>query len=452
MFEFTGKAKTLAYVFILVGIIAWVAGYMMNGADHTHEADGTHTEMVAPTDAHGHEASADVHAQEATADAHGHDAHSAGHGEASGDHDAHQIANRPWSAILVNSFFFMALGLGMLFFLAVQYAASVGWSAGLTRVMEAVALFMPFPLVVILILILLGQFHIHTLWHWMDPKLYEPGEHFDAILNGKRGYLNFAFFFARVLIYLVGWTMAAIWFRKNSLKEDEVGGDTYYNKNFRLGAIFLVFYGVTSSTSAWDIIMSIDAHWFSTLFGWYTFAGVFVTSIAGVIMLTIYLKSQGYMEWINDNHLQDLGKFMFAFSIFWTYLWFSQFMLIWYSNIPEEVTYYMQRFGEYKLWFFIMLALNFAFPVLLVMSRDAKRTQGLLVFTGIFVLIGHWLDHYIMIMPGTVGSHYGFGLLEIGPMLFYVGLYILVVFRNLSKAPLLQKNHPLIQESKIFHL
>ena len=443
MFEFTGKAKTLAYVLILVGIITWVVGYMLNDANHTHEADGHHAEMVADHD-HGHEAAAN-HEHEGHEMAATHDEHA--------EHHLHQHQNRPWAALLVNSFFFMALGLGALFFLAVQYAASVGWSAGLTRIMEAVALFMPFPLVIILVLMLLGQFHIHHLWHWMDPELYvKGGEHYDEIIAGKQGFLNFGFFFARAIVYLAGWTLAAIWFRKNSIKEDQVGGDTYYRKNFRLGAIFLVFYGVTSSTSAWDFIMSIDTHWFSTLFGWYTFAGVFVTSLAGMIMLTIYVKSKGYMEWINENHLQDLGKFMFAFSVFWTYLWFSQFMLIWYSNIPEEVTYYMQRFGEYKLWFFLMLALNFAFPVLLIMSRDAKRTQGILVFTGIFVLIGHWLDHYIMIMPGTVGDHYGFGLLELGPMIFYFGLYILVVFRNLSKAPLLQKNHPMIHESKVFHI
>jgi hypothetical protein len=444
MFEFTGKAKTLAYVLILVGIIAWVAGYVMNDSNHTHEGEDHHTEMTAD---HGED-------HEMT---HDHGDHT-GHGETAAHHEhaehhAHQHQNRPWSALFVASFFFMALGLGALFFLAVQYAASVGWSAGLTRLMEAVALYMPIPLLVIVVLFVLGEFHVHHIWHWQDPELYvEGGEHHDEIIAGKQGYLNFGFFLLRAIIYLVGWTLAAIWFRKNSLKEDEVGGDVYYKKNFRLGAIFLVFYGITSSTSAWDFIMSIDTHWFSTLFGWYTFAGVFVTSLAGLIMLTIYLKGQGYMEWINENHLQDLGKFMFAFSVFWTYLWFSQFMLIWYSNIPEEVTYYMARFGEYKLWFFIMLALNFAFPVLLIMSRDSKRTTGLLVFTGIFVLVGHYLDHYIMIMPGTVGDHYGFGLLEIGPILFYFGLYILVVFRNLSKAPLLQKNHPMIHESKVFHI
>ena len=440
MFEFTSKAKSVAYILILVGIVAWVAGFFMNGTSGHDANEGEHhTEVVAEhhdADAHG-EATHDNHAAEA-----GHDDH----------HAEIQQGNRPWAALFVNSFFFMALGLGALFFLAVQYAAQVGWSAGLTRVMEALALYMPFPLIVIILLIVLGQFHVHHLWHWMDPDLYDVNSpNYDEIIAGKQAYLNFGFFIFRALIYLVGWGLAAIWFRKNSLREDEVGGTENYKKNFRLGAIFLVFYGVTSSTSAWDFIMSIDTHWFSTLFGWYTFAGVFVTSLTGMALLTIYLKGQGYMEWINQNHIQDLGKFMFAFSVFWTYLWFSQFMLIWYSNIPEEVTYYMQRFGEYKLLFFTMLALNFVFPVLLIISRDAKRSNGILIFTGVIMLVGHWLDHYIMIMPGTVGSHYGFGLLELGPMLFYFGLYILIVFRNLAKAPLLQKNHPMIHEGEVFH-
>src|SRR5690606_20965917 len=128
-----------------------------------------------------------------------------------------------------------------------------------------------------------------------------------------------------------------------------------YKKNITISAFFLVFYGVTSSTSAWDWIMSIDTHWFSTLFGWYTFVGFFVTALAVLNLLVVFLRYNKYIPWINENHQHDLAKYMFAFSIFWTYLWFSQFMLIWYANIPEEVTYYMQRFDDYGLWFAIMV-------------------------------------------------------------------------------------------------
>lgn len=436
MFQFTSKAKTFAYILLVVGLLSWVAGFFLNGST-SHEQSADHHATVAyaaagdPHSAEAHAAGAAAHAQET--------AH-------------HQQENRPWAALLVNSFFFMAIALGTLFFLAIQYAAQAGWAVGLTRVMEAISLFMPIPIIVIIILVILGQFQMHHLWHWMDPALYDKASpHYDELIAGKRAYLNFGFFMVRALIYLIGWTMAARWIRKNSLREDEHGGLDYYNKNFKIAAAFLVFFGVTSSTVSWDFIMSIDTHWFSTLFGWYTFAGIFVTALAVLSLLTVFLRNGGYLPWINENHIQDLGKFMFAFSIFWTYLWFSQYMLIWYSNIPEEVTYYMQRFGQYKLWFFIMVALNFVFPVLLVMSRDSKRTNGLVVFTAIFVLIGHWLDHYIMIMPGTVGSFYGFGLAEIGPFLFFLGAFILVVFSNLAKAPLAQKNHPHFIESNHFH-
>ena len=142
---------------------------------------------------------------------------------------------------------------------------------------------------------------------------------------------------------------------------------------------------------------------------------------------------------------------MFAFSIFWTYLWFSQYMLYWYSNIPEEVTYFMQRFDQYKLMFILMVVFNFVFPILIVMSRDAKRVPGLVIFAGIFVILGHWIDHFVMIMPGSVGAAYGIGLVEIGGFVMFAGLFILIVFTNLSKAPLLQKNHPMLKEGNNFH-
>jgi hypothetical protein len=475
MFEFSTRAKQRAIGLSLVGVILWIVGFAMNGsssheADHGHDAHATEMHADAGHDAHaeeahddhGHDAHADAghdaHAEEAH-DGHGHDAHAEGSHDAHGaeahdahaDHAHHQQQNRPWSAIYVAAIFFLGLGLGQLFFLAIQYVAQAGWSAGLLRVMEAQAFTIVIPLIVIAVIALLGLGHIHHMFHWMAEGIDVEGhENYDEIIAGKTGYLNPIFFMIRIVIYIAGWVWAARMLRRNSLLSDSGDGVAMWKKNRRVSATFIVFYAVTSSTAAWDIIMSIDTHWFSTLFGWYTFAGMFVSSFAAIILVTLYLKSKGLLEWINENHIHDLGKFMFAFSIFWTYLWFSQFVLIWYANIPEEVTYYMQRWEQYKLPFFTMLSLNFILPVLAVMSRPAKRVSGTLVMAAIFVLVGHYMDHYVMIMPGTVGEWYGFGLLELGPILFFAGLFIYVTLNNVAKAPLLHKNHPMIVESKYF--
>mgnify|MGYP001080770996 CR=1 FL=1 len=472
MFEFTSKAKTFAIALFAVGLIGVIAGFVTNGSvdheDHSsHDMHATHEGHDTPAEeAHdkGHDAHSEeghhgeVHADDHHAEAAG--GHAASHDDHGNHHGldaetiAHQKANRPWSALFLNAFFWFSIGLGALFFLSIQYAASAGWTAGLLRIFEAVALWLIIPgLVIVAIFILGGYGHMHHMYHWMAEGIADPASpNYDSIIAGKVGYLNVPFFLVRALIYLGGWYFAARYIRKNTLAEDTNGGDMYYRKNFKASAIFLVFFAVTSSMMAWDWIMSIDAHWFSTLFGWYTFAGLFVSALTALNLIIVYLKNKGYMEWINENHLHDMGKFMFAFSVFWTYLWFSQFMLIWYSDIPEEVTYYMQRFGEYKLPFFIMVALNFIFPVLLIMSRDAKRNYPIIMFTGIIVLLGHWLDHFVMIMPGTVGNYWGFGLVEVFGFIMFMGLFIYVVFTNLSKAPLHQKNHPMSVESEHFTL
>ena len=202
---------------------------------------------------------------------------------------------------------------------------------------------------------------------------------------------------------------------------------------------------------SWDWIMSVDPHWFSTLFGWYVFASMFVSGITTIALITLYLKSKGLLESVNDSHLHDLAKFMFGISIFWTYLWFSQFMLIWYSNIPEEVTYFVTRIEDYKIPFFGMLVLNFIFPLLVIMNSDYKRIPWFVVMVGIVILVGHYVDVFNMIMPATVGDRWSIGIPEVSSVMLFAGLFILVVFNALTKAPLIVKGNPLLKESEHFH-
>lgn len=232
-----------------------------------------------------------------------------------------------------------------------------------------------------------------------------------------------------------------------SLEEDKVGGTEIHIKNYKKGATFLVFFAVFSSTSAWDWLMSIDVHWFSTLFGWYTFAGMWVSAMVVIVLTVLYLKKLGHLPNVNDSHIHDLGKWVFAISFLWSYMWFSQYMLIWYSNIGEEVIYYMNRIENFKILYFSMFMINFAFPMLILMSREAKRNMGILVFVGIVILIGHWLDVYIMVCAGSMGANAKIGFIEIGMALLLAGILIKVILTNLSKAPLTPVHHPFLDES-----
>jgi len=238
---------------------------------------------------------------------------------------------------------------------------------------------------------------------------------------------------------------------KNSRKMDEGFDLRLHKRNFKLSAGFLVFFIVTESMMSWDWIMSIDTHWFSTLFGWFVLASILVTGVTTIALVTIYLKGKGYLEYVNDSHIHDLAKFMMGFSIFWAYLWFSQFVLIWYANIPEEVTYYASRFQDYPLLLFGTLILNWVLPMLILINTDFKRINWIVTFAGIIILIGHYINFYVMIMPGTVGDAWFIGIPEVSALLLVIGLFIYTVFNALSKAPLTVKNGAYLEESKHFH-
>jgi hypothetical protein len=363
--------------------------------------------------------------------------------EMSIDH-GHHLGQRLAGNLLINSFFFFAIGLGALFFLALQYATETGWYASIKRVIEALTGFLPvgisLMLITFIIITLQDGAHIYL---WMDQDVVNN----DEIIQGKSAYLNKTFFWIRTIVYLSIYFIYWRGFKKRSLLEDEMGGTDIHFKNYKKAAVFLVFFAVFSSTSSWDWIMSIDVHWFSTLFGWYVFSGMWCSTMIVLVTLTLYLKKNGYLPNVNESHIHDIGKWTFATSFLWSYLWFSQYMLIWYANIPEETTYFLTRIEHYKILYFGMFVVNFVFPMLLLMSRDAKRNAGILTFVGIVVLGGHWVDVYIMIMAGSMGKEAYIGFMELGLMLFVLGLFLKVILTNLTKAPLTVKNHPFLDES-----
>ncbi|HLG04222.1 MAG TPA: quinol:cytochrome C oxidoreductase [Bacteroidia bacterium] len=377
---------------------------------------------------------------------------SGGHAEA-GAHEAHDhsasLGQRIWANILVNSYFFGGLALGSVFFYAVQYAAQASWSTVFMRLFSAAGTFLPIGMGLIILVLIVGRVGGHHLYHWQDPQAYVN----DPIMQHKAVYFADWFFWLRIAVFVGGWCWYQAWSRKNALNEDTMRGETGTNwlLNLKNAAIFIVFFGFTSSVFSWDVMMSIDTHWYSTLFGWYNFSGWWLGAIIVANLLVMHLKSRNQLEYATASHVHDLGKWMFAISFLWTYLWFSQFMLIWYSNIPEEVVYYQQRWEQYRGLFWITMIVNFSFPMLVLMSRDSKRNKSYLLFTALIILFFHWTDTFVMVMPGTVAEHWGIGGIEIGMFIAFAAFFTFWILRAISQAPLLAKNHALLEEGLHHH-
>ncbi|MCK7589788.1 quinol:cytochrome C oxidoreductase [Subsaxibacter sp. CAU 1640] len=426
-------------------------------AEETNHSESAHTEGTEESAMHtdAMSSTSEEHADDDAHNASGEEHSNLEHSEAGHDeHAAHvqeQMAKRPWSALYVAAFFFMMIALGALAFYAIQIAAQAGWSPLLFRIMEGITAYL-LPGAIIVVAIALGSHfigHHNEIFIWMNEDVVKD----DKLIQGKSGWLNITGFTIRAIIFIGGWCLYRHFARKFSIAQDnaEEGDNRNFKKAFRISAGFLVFYIYTESMMAWDWIMSVDPHWFSTLFGWYVFASMVVSAVTVIAMTTMYLKGKGVLPQVNDSHIHDLAKFMFGFSIFWTYLWFSQFMLIWYSNIPEEVTYFVTRINDYKLPFFGMLVMNFIFPLLMLMNSDYKRINWFVIMAGIVILFGHYIDIFNMIMPATVGDRWFIGIPEIGSILLFGGLFLLVVFTALTKAPLVAKRNPFIHESEHFH-
>ncbi len=361
---------------------------------------------------------------------------------------------RFWAVLLQNSTFFLLITNASMFFICITTMAMGGWQMAFRRVPEAISTLVPvFGVLALIVFIGIIFGHQHHIYHWIDK---EHVEH-DPILKGKSGLLNPTFFFIWTVITIGLWSFIGAKMRKLSERADEAmsleEGKNFIHANTIWASAFLIFFGLTvGSTIPWLWLMSIDAHWYSTMYSWYTFASTFVSGMSLIALYVIYLKNNDYLEYTTDEQLHDLGKFMFAFSIFWTYLWYSQFMLIWYANIPEETVYFKPRMqGAYKGVFFLNLIVNFLLPFLLLMRKGSKRNFTTVTFVAVLIIVGHWIDFFQMVMPGPMGEHYSLSWFEFGILALYAGLIMHFVGKGLASRPLVAKYHPFLKESIIHH-
>ena len=365
-------------------------------------------------------------------------------------------AHAAWTSLLFNNYFFLGISIFAVFFVALQHVAEAGWSTVIKRVPEAIMTFLPYACAVMIFIVVAAILHWNHIYHWMEEGIMTEGApNYDKIIAGKEAYLSPIFFLVRSLIYVSVWIYCAKRLRDISLQGDLEGGlgKKSYNKGITVSAWFIVFFAISSSTASWDWIMSIDTHWFSTLFGWYIFSEWSAIGFTTILLFCLFLKKQGYLPDLSESIIHDLGKFVFAFSVVWTYMWFSQFMLIWYANIPEEVTYFMERIElpNYNFLFWFSAAINFVIPTIVLMSRDAKRNTNFLIFASVTILIGHWINSYLLFAPGTLHDHGHLGFTELGMGLGFLGLFLFIVFRSLTTRSLDIKHHPFLEESKHLH-
>jgi hypothetical protein len=350
-----------------------------------------------------------------------------------------------------------------MFFICVTTLAWGGWQMSFRRIPEAISTAV-IPLGIIALLVILGiawgGHHMTHIYHWTDTEAVAK----DHILQGKSAFLNLKFFTIWTIATVLLWSVLGYKMRQLSRSLDENPLDDaeaarkYIWKNTVWAAIFIVWFSLTVlSTVPWLWLMSIDAHWYSTMYSWYTFASSWVAGIALMALFVVYMKNKGYLPFTNQEHLHDVGKFMFAFSVFWTYLWFSQYMLIWYANIPEETVYFNSRIatdhktGAYSFIFWLQFIINFLAPLLILMKRGAKRNFTTITIMAVVIIVGHWLDFYQMIFASVLPDHVQLGWLDFGVAAGFVGIIMYVTGNAMAKTPMIAKNHPFVKESIIHH-
>ena len=390
-FTVPASVKTLSAAFVLIGVLTFAAGLFQGGGDRDSQA-------------------------------------------------------RIWHSFLTSYMYFTDLALGGLFFAAIQHVTKAGWSVNIRRFIESLTAFLPYALGGGLILL----FGAKSLYEWMHPDIVAH----DFILKGKASYLNGAAFSIRLIAFFVGWLFFRAAIVGKSIKQDENGDANLTLQNVGISIAFLLFFALSYSLFTVDTLMSLSPHWYSTIWGVYNFAGLFQSSIAMIILITAFIMNKGLVRGlVNENHLHDLGKFLKAFTVFYAYIGFSQFLLIWYANLPEETIFYLNRAtGAWMIVTWSLLIFKFAVPFLMLLPKAAKRSPSYLCLVSVLILVMQYVDIHWMVYPNLDNVRYLLGWQEVGVFLGFLGLFIISVMSFLAKHNLVPVRDPRIEESIHHHV
>lgn len=355
-------------------------------------------------------------------------------------------AERIWHSYLTSFFFFTSLALSGLFFIAISNMTNAGWSVTFRRIPEAFTAFLPYAAIAMIGVFIGGDF----LFSWLDPQIAAT----DHLIHKKISYLNRNFWIIRSIIFFAIWLFFSWKIVGNSLAQDKDGDASRTRKNVPLSVAFIVFFALTYSFFSVDQLMSLDPHWFSTIFGVYAFAGLFQSGCAMMILFMIRMIQRGYLKsYVDENHVHDVAKYMFAFTVFWAYIAFSQYLLIWYANLPEETIFFIERMHGGWVWVSIFLILfKFIIPFLALAPRWAKRNFSYLPKICYLVLFTQYVDMYWLIYPNYNHDSPVLSGWEIGVFLGFLGLFLMAVNKFLAKHPVVPLKDPRAHEALHHHI
>lgn len=360
----------------------------------------------------------------------------------------HEHSNPAWSALLVGTFLVLGVAVAGIFFTAVSHISGSHWSITVRRIAETFSKFLPFGIALLAIILFFG---LHDLFEWSHNT---PEVQNDHLIQHKSAWLNERFFQIRLILIVGLWIFYGHIFYKRSTNQDSDGDVEHTKANTRRSAGFILLFALTFSIVSFDLLMSLTPHWFSTIFAVYIFAGIYQSTMSSMVILIYHLKKSGYLgELVNENHIHDLGKFMLSFTIFWAYVGFSQFMLIWYANMPEETFFFEERLiGGWSIITIAVPFIKFAVPFFLLLNRPNKRDIDFLVKIAIWIIFTEIIELYWIVFPSNFETFNPIGLvLTIGTSIGTIGLFGFIVLKKFESNKLIPVKDPRLDQCLNHH-